>query len=41
MSTLLLASGLADKVGKQYKKLENLVCCFVKLGGHKMQRIKA
>lgn len=40
VSTSLLASGLADKVGEQSKKLETLVCWFAKLGGHKMLRIK-
>lgn len=40
MSTLLLASGLVDKVGKQPIKLKTLVCHFAKLGGHKLPGIK-
>ena len=39
-STTLLASGLADKVGEQGKKLETLVHQFAKLEGHKLLRIK-
>lgn len=33
LSTALLALGLADVVGEQDDKLENLGCCFVKRGG--------
>lgn len=40
MSTLLLASGLVDKVGKQPIKLETLMCHFAKPGGHKLRGIK-
>lgn len=36
----LLASGLADKVGVQDNKLENLVCHFAKMGGCKLPHIK-
>lgn len=35
LSTALLASGLADKVGKKNNKLEILVCHFENLEGHK------
>lgn len=40
LSTLLLASGLVDKVGKQPIKLETLMCHFAKPGGHKLWGIK-
>ena len=40
LSTLLLASGLVDKVGKQPSKLETLMCQFAKLEGHKLPGIK-
>ena len=40
LSTLLLASGLGDKVGKQPIKLETLMCHFAKPGGHKLPGIK-
>lgn len=40
MSTTLEAPGLADKVGAQDDKLETLVCCFAKLGRHKLPPIK-
>lgn len=30
---ILLALELADKVGEQNNTLENLACCFAKLGG--------
>lgn len=39
-STILLASGLADKVGEQNKKLETSVCHFAKLGSYKLPGIK-
>ena len=40
LSTTLLASGLIDKVREQDNKLETIACHFVKLGGHKLPRIK-
>ena len=40
LSTTLLASGLADKVGEHDNKLQTLVCHFAKLGGHKLWWIK-
>ena len=40
LSTTLLASGLAEEVGKQDNRLETLACRFAKLGGCKLQRIK-
>lgn len=40
MSTSLPALGLADKIGEQDNKLEIVVCCFTKVGGHKIPRIK-
>lgn len=36
ISTTLLASRLADKVGEQDNKLENLACYFAKVGGCKL-----
>ena len=34
--TRLMVLGLVDKMGEQDKNLKTLVCCLVKLGGHKM-----
>lgn len=36
----VLPSGLADKVGEEDNKLENLVCHFAKLEGHMISRVK-
>ena len=36
----LMAAGLVGKMGKQDNKLETSVCCFAKLGGHKLPQIK-
>lgn len=36
LSTILLASGLADKLEEQVNKLETLVCHFAKLGRYKL-----
>ena len=40
MSTILLPLGLAEKVGEQGNKLENVMVNFAKLGGCKMPRVK-
>lgn len=36
VSTVLLASGLANEGGEQDNKLETLKCYFAKLGGQKL-----
>ena len=40
-STSLPASGLADKVGEQNNKLEEIVCRSAGLRGHKLSCIKS
>lgn len=40
LSTILLVSRMANKLGVQHNKLEHLRCHFAKLGGHKLLRIK-
>lgn len=40
LSTTLLPLGPADNVGEQDNKLEDIVCCFAKLGGRKLPQVR-
>ena len=40
MTTTLLVSRLADKMGEQEDTSETFMCCFTELEGHKLPQIK-